>query len=275
LIRNAAGGFDNVGLISTLVFESNILSSFEAVGVSSFNPNVILDKFVDSDSETAKDTDSDAPLYEGDQWRLLDRVAKRALKGATEKEASIIRQSLHPMAIQNTLLRSENEGLIDALTTKRKREKQSKPLGLLQHYEYWGPYMMWTPRSFREARTRMRIAKREAEEEDLQKEEARKLRAAATAHNKQITEKKRQKAVREKEERERKRAEQRQAIDARKVGRARQRQERDSQTELRLLRRASTRPHINKELRRGRKVVLQLYIVVVLLISCPQHLRLQ
>jgi hypothetical protein len=151
------------------------------------------------------------------------------LKGATEKEASIIRQSLHHMAIQNTLLKSENEGLVDALTTKGKLEKQSKPLALLQHYEYWRPYMMWTTRSFREARTRMRIAKREVEEEDLQKEEARKLRAATTAYNKQIAEEKRQKVAKEKEERERKRAEQRQAIDARKAERARKRQERDSQ----------------------------------------------
>ena len=63
--------------------ESNILSSFKAVGVSPFNPNVILDKFVDSDSETAEDSDSDAPIYEGEQWRSLDRVARRALRRAT------------------------------------------------------------------------------------------------------------------------------------------------------------------------------------------------
>ena len=140
-----------------------------------------------------------------------------------------MRQSLHHMAIQNTLLRSENEGLIDALTTKRKREKQGKPLALLQHYEYWGPYMMWTPRSFREARTRMSIAKRKAEEEELAKEEARKSKAAATAYKKQIAEEKRQKAAREKQERERKRAEERQAINARKAERTRKKQERDSQ----------------------------------------------
>jgi uncharacterized protein (DUF4415 family) len=39
----------------------------------------------------------------------------------------------------------------------------------------------------------MRIAKREAEEEELQKEEARKLKAATTAYNKQIAEEKREK----------------------------------------------------------------------------------
>jgi hypothetical protein len=121
----------------------------------------------------------------------------------------------------------------------------------------------------------MRIAKREVEEEDLQKEEARKLRAAATAYNKQVAEEKRQKAASEKEERERKCAEQRQAIDARKADRARERQERDSQNRSQTAERASARPYINKELKRGRNVVLQLYRVVVLLISCPQHLRLQ
>jgi hypothetical protein len=255
----------------TSFIESNILSSFEAVGVSPFNPNVILDKIVDSDSEAAEDTDSDAPVYEGEQWRFLDRVARRVLKGATEKDASIIRQSLHHMAIQNTLLRSENEGLIDALTTKRKREKQSKPLALLQHYEYWGPYMMWTPRSFREARTRMRIAKREAEEEDLQKEEARKLR---------LTTSKLQKRSARRWQRRRKSERGSVQNSAKLLMRAKQREHaRDRsvtlKTELRLLRRASARPHINKELRRGRKVVLQLYRVVVLLRSCPQHLRLQ
>ena len=45
----------------------NILSSFKAVGVSLFNPNVILDKFVDSDSETSEDSDSDSPIYKGEQ----------------------------------------------------------------------------------------------------------------------------------------------------------------------------------------------------------------
>jgi hypothetical protein len=62
------------------------------------------------------------------------------------------------MAIQNTLLQSENEGLLDALTVKKRREIKGKPLDLLQHYEYWGPSMMWTPRSFREAKTRLAIS---------------------------------------------------------------------------------------------------------------------
>ena len=57
---------------------------------------------------------------------------------------------------------------------------------------------MWTPRSFQEACTRMSIAKCKAEEEELAKEEARKLKAATIAYKKQIIEEKCQKVVREK-----------------------------------------------------------------------------
>ena len=46
--------------------EKNILSSFKSVGVSPFKPNVILDKFTNSDSETSEDSNSGAPCYEGE-----------------------------------------------------------------------------------------------------------------------------------------------------------------------------------------------------------------
>ncbi|KAF1361354.1 hypothetical protein EJ07DRAFT_41421, partial [Lizonia empirigonia] len=113
----------------------NIFSSFKAAGVHPFNPNIILDRFTNDDSDTSSNASEEAPTY-------------------GEKDASIVRQSLHHMAIQNTLLQSENEGLLDSLTVKKRRGMKGKSLDLLQHYEYWGPSMMWTPQSFREAKTR-------------------------------------------------------------------------------------------------------------------------
>lgn len=71
------------------------------------------------------------------------------------------------MAIQNTLLQSENEGLLDALTVKRRREIKGKPLDLLQRYEHWGSLMMWIPRSFREANVRIKQAQEEKEAVEL------------------------------------------------------------------------------------------------------------
>ena len=120
----------------------NVFSSFKATGVYPFNPNVILDRFTNDDSDTSSNALEEAPTYSGDAWQKLNTITKRALSGASEKDASIIRQSLHHMAIQNTLLQSENEGLLDALTVKKRRDTKGKSLDLLQHYEYWGPSMM-------------------------------------------------------------------------------------------------------------------------------------
>lgn len=89
--------------------------------------------------------------------------------GASEKDKSIVRQSLRHLSIQNTLLKAENEGLRDAITTKKRGERGGNPLDLLQHYEHLGPSMLWTPRSFREAKVRMKQA-REAKEQNEKKQ---------------------------------------------------------------------------------------------------------
>jgi hypothetical protein len=120
----------------------NIFSSFKATGVRLFNPDIILDRFTNDNSDISSNASEGAPTYSGEAWQKLNTVIKRALGGASEKDASTIRQSLHYIAMQNTLLQSENEGLFDALTLKKRREIKGKPLDLLQHYEYWGPSMM-------------------------------------------------------------------------------------------------------------------------------------
>ncbi|PVH90255.1 hypothetical protein DM02DRAFT_548161 [Periconia macrospinosa] len=127
---------------------------------------------------------------------------KRALSGAaTEKDASIIRQSLHHMAIQNTLLPSENEGLLGALTVKERRETKGKSLDLLQHYEYWEPSRLWTPRSFGEAKTRMRLAREEREADVKEKANMKELAKANKLYNEKIAQEKREARAKEKEER--------------------------------------------------------------------------
>ena len=113
----------------------NIFSSFKATGVHTFNPNVILDRFTNDDSDTSNNASEEAPIYGGEGWQKQNTVMKRALSGASEKGASIVRQSLHHMATQNTLLQSENEGPRSALTIKKRREMKRKSLDLLQHYK--------------------------------------------------------------------------------------------------------------------------------------------
>ena len=207
----------------------NILSSFKATGVHPFNPDVVLDRFANNDSDTSSNASEEAPTYGGDAWQKLNTVMKRALSGASEKDASIVRQSLHHMAIQNTLLQSENEGLLDALTVKRRRETKGKSLDLLQHYEYWGPSMMWTPRSFREAKTRMRLAREEREADEKEKADMKELAKANKLYNDKIAQERRNARAREKEERKQLKAEKAKKVAERRAERERQRQARNSQ----------------------------------------------
>ncbi|KAF1354169.1 hypothetical protein EJ07DRAFT_134324 [Lizonia empirigonia] len=207
----------------------NIFSSFKAAGVHPFNPNVILDRFTNDDSDTSSNASEEAPTYGGEAWQKLNTVIKRALSGALEKNASIVRQSLHHMAIQNTLLQSENEGLLDALTVKKRRGMKGKSLDLLQHYEYWGPSMMWTPRSFREAKTRMRLAREEQEADKKEKADMKELAKANKLYNEKIAQEKRDARAREKVEREQLKAEKAKEVAERKAERERQRQACDSQ----------------------------------------------
>ena len=124
------------------------------------------------------------------------------MSGALEKDASVVQQSLYHIAIRNTLLQSENKGLLNALTVKKRREKKGKSLDLLQHYEYWGPSMMWTPRSFREAKTRMKLAREEREADEKEKANMKELSKANKLYNEKIAQEKRDARAREKEERD-------------------------------------------------------------------------
>jgi hypothetical protein len=220
-----------------------------------FNPSVILDRFIDDGSDTSSDASSIAPTYSGDTWIKLDTVAKRALAGASKKDASTVRQSLHHMAIQNTLLKSENEGLLDALTFKKKPQKQSKSLALQQHYEYWGPSMMWTPRSFREAKVRMRLARQEKEAEEKEKANMKELAEANKLYNEKVLQEKRAARAKEKEERDRLAAVKAKEVAERKAERERQKQARDSQKAiqqaLRGKRKASQKAAPGKKQNRG------------------------
>ncbi|KAF5844388.1 hypothetical protein GGP41_001375 [Bipolaris sorokiniana] len=125
------------------------------------------------------------------------------------------------MAIQNTLLTSESEGLLDAFTANKRREMKGKSLDLLQHYEYWGPSMMWTPRSFREAKARMRLAREEREAGEKEKANMKELAKANKLYNEKFAQEKRGVCAREKEERDRLKTEKAKEVAERKAERER------------------------------------------------------
>ena len=88
--------------------------------------------------------------------------------------------------------------------------------------------MMWTPRSFREAKTRMKLAREEREADEKEKANMKDLSKANKLYNEKIAQEKRDARAREKEERDQLKAEKAKEVAERKAERERQRQARDS-----------------------------------------------
>jgi regulator of replication initiation timing len=99
-------------------------------------------------------------------WREADRLLHAAID-TSSSEAKKLSTLLHYLANKNELLTNENEGLRDALSTKKKHNKKGKALDLQQREEYHGGAVFWSPRKKREAKARDATNKRLAEEDKL------------------------------------------------------------------------------------------------------------
>jgi hypothetical protein len=204
--------------------EEMILKSFEATGISPFNPEVILKRF----KKTAQDNnqgsrESSESVLSGDNWRELDRLV-RATEQQSRKDAQKLSRSLHHISAKVQLLHHENTGLREALATKKKHKKKGKPLDLQQRQEYHGGAVFWSPSKVREARVRQSVKEQEEKEQKLQKAETAELRKAAKLYKEKIAEEKRvareaAKVAREKERAEKaaERARQKEAANAAKA----------------------------------------------------------
>jgi hypothetical protein len=124
-------------------------------------------------------------------------------------------------------LKHENEGLREALLTKKKHKVKGKALNLQQRQEYRSRGVWWSPRKLEEGKTQKAILEREEMEEKLQK--ARKKKEKEDLHlQRQIqaeerrVERERLKVVREKEKADK------------AAERQRQKEERDSAKALQL-----------------------------------------
>jgi hypothetical protein len=121
-------------------------------------------------------------------------------------EAKKLSALLYHLANKNELLTDENEGLRDALSTKKKHDKKGKVLDLQQREEYHGGAIFWLPRKKREAAARDATNRRLADEDKLQKAEMKKLKAANALYNKKLKEQRRVATATKKEEREKAKA---------------------------------------------------------------------
>jgi hypothetical protein len=80
---------------------------------------------------------------------------------------------MQAISVQNTFLEHENERLKEALLNEKKRRQRSKPLLLQAPPEYHGGAVFWSPKKVQEARDRR--AQKDAEQEALELQNARRL----------------------------------------------------------------------------------------------------
>jgi hypothetical protein len=176
--------------------EDLILKSFEATGISPLNPDVVLKRF---DHQSREGSSSSSDLSRSG-WRKIDRLITSTVKDPASDEAKKVRRTLHSLQVQNELLNHEVKGLKEALNTKKKRQKKSKPLDLQQRQEYHGGAVFWSPRKVQEARARQVVRDRDEIDQQRQKDERARIRAANKLLKDQLIEEKR--VARERREKE-------------------------------------------------------------------------
>jgi hypothetical protein len=116
--------------------------------------------------------------------------------------ASLLTQALHHLQVNNELISQENEGLREALQTKKRHKQKGVPLDLQQHQEYHGGAVMWSPRKGREAEVRRTAMERQAEQEKLNKAKRKQKKEDANIQKQLELEQRRDERERLKKERE-------------------------------------------------------------------------
>jgi hypothetical protein len=180
-----------------------ILKAFSATGIWPMDPKVILHRFTREEPPEAHRT---APQPSNNNWQQMERLIRFCMKDYTSPESKQLSSTIHEYQVYNHLLYLENKGLREALTAKKKHKK-GKVLDLQQRQEFHAGTVLWTPRKLREGKARDKVKEREEQELQLQKAEAKELKAAAMLYKQKIQEEKRvarekAKVVREKEKAE-------------------------------------------------------------------------
>ncbi|KAF1935621.1 hypothetical protein EJ02DRAFT_330495, partial [Clathrospora elynae] len=111
-------------------------------------------------------------------------------------------QVLHHLQVNNELISQENEGLREAVQTKKKQKQKGVPLDLQQRQEYHGGAVMWSPRKGREAGVRRKVMEQQTEQEKLDKAKRKQEKEDAKIQKQLELEQRRDERERLKKERE-------------------------------------------------------------------------
>ncbi|KAJ8118948.1 hypothetical protein OPT61_g162 [Boeremia exigua] len=189
--------------------ETVVFSAFRATGISPPNADVILNRFRHTSQSCSPSVSPGTSAYSGEDWLKACSLLRAKVKDPRSRGARKLGQTIHHLSIQNELLNEE--------------------LQLPLNEEYHGGAMMWSPRTFQQARARMDEQAEKDREEASKKAGMKELRAANKRYNDRMAEERRAMRVREKEDQARVNAEKAAQVAKRKAKEERQKQARDAE----------------------------------------------
>lgn len=133
-----------------------MLSAFTATRISLLNTDVILNRFRHTSQSCSPPISSSTSAYSGEDWLKACSLLRAEVKDPRSRGARKLGQTIHHLSIQNKLLNKEIASLKKTLHLQKKKKKQrNKQLELPLNQEYHSGAMLWSPRTFRQARARM------------------------------------------------------------------------------------------------------------------------
>jgi hypothetical protein len=189
--------------------QKNIESSWQAVGLVPFDPEVILRRF--QVPERPSSSGSNASALSASDWRKVRAILEEIVDEAFQVEQREVLHAVCKLSAEAAILRHENKGLREALVQEKKKRKRHKVLPLLPKQDYHGGAVLYSPNKVQEARDRVATQEATEAEEKRQKSEEAIQKAIAKAAKKEALEMRRQQRADAKEmrlqEEERKRRE--------------------------------------------------------------------
>ena len=189
--------------------KNSIQKSFTATGIWPPDPSPILKRFNRNTPEISSSDESSSSVLSGSDWLKIKSLIQETTSNKRSKEVKKLNRSLHHISVEVDILRHENMGLKEALSTKKEKRKKSHPLHLRENQgEYHGGAVFCSPRKLRQAKERRAIEEREKDELRLQKAQRSQLKKQVRLYKLQVAQEKRVERERLKEVREKEKAEQ-------------------------------------------------------------------
>jgi hypothetical protein len=170
--------------------ERNIKSGFKSTGLSPFDPDIVIRKFIKKPNSRPQSSKSTTSIFDAKEWRPMRAAMEEIIDDTYNKKAKKIKNTMYALSTQVILLQNRCEGLERTLINIQKRNIKKKPLLLDMPSENDGGAIFWSPQKIQNARDLLHQKYEEAAQEQARKDDKKlQQRLAKEAKEKERVEK--------------------------------------------------------------------------------------